>query len=143
MTALRVGVAFCVLVAVGAAAVRVPATLREADAEADKNSALSYADREFAAGNGLVGDQQLLYQARARIARRGTYRVVLGPELRTDSELTRPYAESFARYFLLPRRYDPGARWVLCYGCDRSELGGEPRTVWRNDDGLSLVRVAP
>jgi len=135
----RLSVLACVGVLLGALVVLYPAALREADAEADKNAALSYADREFAGGNSVVADQGGLYQARGRIPPDGTFTVAVGEPVDGWTDLTAPYTPWFARYFLLPRREDTGAPWVLCYACDPAAYPGF-ETVWSGDDGISLLR---
>ena len=124
------------------AAVRLPGTIADLHDQARSSGELSYADREFAGGNGVVLDQEALYQARARIPRNGTYRVETGERLRTDNDLTAPFIANFATYFLLPRLPDDDAEWLLCYGCDLSRYGGRARILWQNDDGISVVRLA-
>jgi len=138
---LRLGVVFCVAVAVVAAALRYPAALGELGDEASRNSALSFADREIAGGNGIVVDQAAMYEARARIPADGSYRFALGDALRTDDPLTRSSVEGYARYFLLPRRPDPDAPWLICYGCDLAQYGPGARVVWQDDANISIVRL--
>ena len=60
----RLAVVACVGIVVSAAVVHYPDALGEADARADGNAAMSYADREFAGGNAVVADQGGLYWAR-------------------------------------------------------------------------------
>ena len=61
------------------------------------------------------------------------YRLLVGPSA--------PNVDHFARYFLMPRRPDPDARWVLCYDCDLSPFGDELHVVWQNDAGIVLGRL--
>ena len=35
------------------------------------------------------------------------------------------------RYFLLPRRTDPGAPWILCFACDRRAYP-DAEAVWED-----------
>jgi hypothetical protein len=135
----RLSVLACVGILLGALVVLYPAAMREAGDEADKNAGLSYADREFAGGNSVVADQGGLYEARGRIPPDGTYTVSVGARVDGWTDLTVPYVPWFARYFLLPRREDPGAPWILCYACDATEHPGFA-TVWSGDDGISLLR---
>jgi hypothetical protein len=139
---LQLGVVFCVVLATAVTAVRLPGTIADLHDAAARNSDLSYADREFAGGNGLVIDQEALYQARALIPPDGSFRVETGDALRNATELTIPYIEGFATYFLMPRHRDDDARWLLCYGCDLSRYGDRARIVWQNDGGISIVRLA-
>jgi hypothetical protein len=53
-----VGVVFLVAAVGIAVVVTYPGLVREADEEADTNSAQAYVDREIAGGNGLVASQQ-------------------------------------------------------------------------------------
>jgi hypothetical protein len=41
----------------------------------------------------------------------------------------------------MPRRRDPRASWVLCYGCDRARLGDGLDVVRENDAGILLGRL--
>lgn len=135
----RLGVIACVGVLLVALAFQYPGALREADAEADENAALSYADREFASGNSVVADQGGLYEARGRIPPDGSYIVSVGEPVDGWTDLTAPFVSSFARYFLLPRRQLDGAPWVLCYACDLGDHPGHA-TVYAGSDGISLLR---
>ena len=87
------------------------------------NAAQNFDDREFAGGNAVVVVNRPLYEARALIREDETYRVIAGPGVDGATELTAPFIDHYARYFLMPRRPSPDARWIICYGCDRSELG--------------------
>ena len=134
----RLGVIACVGVLLVALAFQYPDALRDLDAEADKNAALSYADREFAGGNSVVADQGGLYEARGRIPTDGSYIVSVGPRVEGWTDLTAPIVPWFARYFLLPRRQLDGAPWVLCYACDPGDHPGYA-TVYTGSDGISLL----
>jgi hypothetical protein len=102
-------------------------------ADAREHAALNYDDREFGGGNALGVDKGALTEARGRIPEHGTYRLVVGASATN--------VDHFARYFLMPRRPDPNARWVLCYGCDVSSLGAELHVVWQNDAGVAVGRL--
>jgi hypothetical protein len=41
----------------------------------------------------------------------------------------------------MPRRPDPDAAWVLCYGCGRAGLDNGIHVVWSNDAGITIGRV--
>jgi hypothetical protein len=136
----RLGVMFCVLVALVAAIVRYPSAIREANDTVAHNAALDYGDREIAGGNSVVADQAAMYEARSRIPAGATYRVVTGEKQPSFSDLTIPFVAEFARSFLLPRRPSPTGPWVLCYGCDGSRFpNGE--VVWKDDEGVSIIRL--
>jgi hypothetical protein len=136
----RIGVVFCTLVVLGAAVIRYPAAIGEANDTVAHNAALDYADREIAGGNGVVADQTAMYEARSLIPPGGTYRVVTGIKQPTFSDLTLPYIDSYATYFLLPRRPSRGAPWVLCYGCDAARYPGG-KVVWKDDEGISIIKL--
>lgn len=109
-------------------------------AKAEENAALNYDDREVGGGNSLGVDKAALYEARALIPERGRYRVVTGP--RTPDSLA-PHVAGFVRSFLLPRRLDERAPWVLCYGCDPAALEGRLHVLWRNQAGILIGRLLP
>jgi hypothetical protein len=132
--------ALLLIVSAGVAAVYLVKGLAKLDDTADGNSALSYADREIAGGNSIVIDQEAAYEARALIPPRQTYHVRVGPGLRHATSLTSTYVESWFRYFLMPRRPADDARWIICYGCDRTELGSFDER-WHDDDGISIGRM--
>jgi hypothetical protein len=137
----RVGVVFLVGVAAVAALVRYPAVLRDVDADAARNSALSYTDREIAGGNGLVADQIALYAARALIPKDATFHVAVSTGYKGGDALTVQYVESYYQYFLMPRRPADDAPWVVCYGCDLAQYGSRAEVVWHDDDDISILRI--
>jgi hypothetical protein len=108
---------------------------------ATANSKLSYADREIAGGNGIVVDQNAAYEARAIIPPADRYRVATGTGMRDPTPLTLPFVGWWFQYFLMPRRPGPGARWIICYGCDTSKLGGSYVARWSDHSGISIGRV--
>jgi hypothetical protein len=129
-----VGVAACTVAAAIVAALRLPFAVVDVDRDTAHLSSLSYEDREFAAGNSVIPNQRLLYEARARIPSSGTYRVVTGAG-RIE------FAATFATYFLMPRRRRENARWVLCLGCDARTVAPGTRTVWSDGAGSSLLET--
>jgi hypothetical protein len=139
--AIRVAVVFLVGVASVAALYRYVGVLRDSGRDASRNSALSYADREVAGGNGLVADQAAVYEARARIPEDETYRVVVSPDYQGGSDLTVPYVDSYYRYFLVPRRPAEDAQWLICYGCDLESYGGRAAVVWESSEDISIARL--
>ena len=96
-------------------------------------------DRTLGGGNSVLPDQALMLEARATIPAGEGFRVVVGEPQTGWTDLTATYAETFARYFLLPRRPSPDAPWVLCYACDPARHPGF-ETVWTGSDGISLLR---
>jgi len=137
----RLGVMLCVIVALVVGLVYLVRAVDRLGDDASRNSALNFDDREFSGGNSLVVDKRALYEARARIPEDGVYRIVTGPGVEGATELTEPYIDQFARSFLMPRRPTPDASWILCYGCDVSELGSGVEVVWENGGGIALVRL--
>ena len=138
---IRLGVILLVGAATLAVAVSVPGTLRDAGDDAARNSALSFADREIAGGNGVVADQNAVYEARARIPEDETYHVAVGPDFTGGSDLTVPFVESYYQYFLMPRRPADDAPWIICYGCDLEQYGSRAKVVWEGDAGIAIARI--
>ncbi len=139
----RAGAALCVAVVAVLAVVSFPRALGRLDAKADENAALNYDDREFGGGNALGVDKSLLYEARALIPARASYRLVTGPYLDTSNPLTAPHVGEFARSFLMPRRPQDEARWIICYGCDRRSLGRRFRVLWQEGPAMAVGRLVP
>jgi Ni/Co efflux regulator RcnB len=118
----------------------VKALSKLADATSD-NSSLSFEDREIAGGNSIVVDQRAPYEARALIPVSSRYRVVVGKRLRDETPLTKDYIAAWLRYFLMPRRPARDSHWVICYGCDSSDVGNRYEVVWRDREGISIGRL--
>jgi hypothetical protein len=138
----RAGVVACVGIAVVLGLVYFVRAIDRLDETADANASANYDDREFAGGNSLVVDKRALYQARSLIPEDGTFRVVPGPGVNGATELTEPYIDQFARYFLMPRRPSPDAEWILCYGCDTAALEQPADVVWDNGAGISILKAS-
>lgn len=130
----RLGVAACIAVMVVLGLVYFVRAVDRLGDDASRNAAANYDDREFGGGNTLGVDKTALYEARGWIPEDEAYRVVLGDAV--DANIAQ-----YARYFLMPRRPDPEARWVLCYGCDLAGFGDRLRIVWQNDAGIALGRL--
>lgn len=137
----RAGVILCLGLSIAFGAIYFPRALSDLGDTASNNSALSFSDREVAGGNGIVNDQEAVYQAKAIIPQSARYRVVTGSGLRNPTSLTLAFVDSWYRYFLMPRRPDIGARWIICYGCDASKLGRPYAILWQDDDGISIGRL--
>jgi hypothetical protein len=137
----RLGVVLCVFVATALGLVYLVKAVHRLGDDAVRNAAANFDDREFGGGNSIVVDKRGLYEARALIPEDATYRVVAGPHVEGATELTEDYVDQFARYFLMPRRPAPDARWILCYGCDATELGGGFEVVWDGGQGIVLGTV--
>jgi hypothetical protein len=133
-------VAFCVVVTVAAAAALYPQAFWDAEEAARANASLDYLDREIAGGNSILPDPAIAVEARGRIPAGGTFAVDVGEPQEGWSELATPDAiTTFLRSFLLPRREDPDAPWVLCFACDRA-AHGDAEVVWEDEEGLSILR---
>ena len=77
-----------------------------------------------------------MIEARGRIPADGAFRVALGePPARLDAIHGRPFAETYARYFLLPRPPKPDGQSILCLACDRAEIPAAD-AVWEGAGGL-------
>ncbi len=135
----RLVVAFCVAVVLVALCVRFPAAFHDANEAARANAALDVVDREVGAGNSVFPDQALLVEARGLIPPEASFAVSVGDPQPGWTELTAGSAEPFLRAYLLPRRLDPGARWIICVGCDRGAYPGAD-AVWEGDDGIAILR---
>jgi hypothetical protein len=134
----RVVVAYWLLVVLVALVVRYPEAFRQANQSARANAALDLLDREAGGGNSVIPDQRLLFEARGLIPEDGTFAIALGEPQEGWTDLTAPFAETYLRYFLLPRRVASDSPWVLCFACDRSSYPGAT-FVWEGDDGLSIL----
>ena len=131
-------IAYCVAVLLVAIVVLYPDAFRDANESARANARLDLLDREFGGGNSVIPDQGLLVEARGLIPPDGTFAVAVGERQPEWTDLTATYAETYSRYFLLPRRYAPDAPWILCFACDRGAYPGA-NAVWEGDDGLSIL----
>jgi len=137
----RLGVIGCTVAIAAFGVVYLVRAVDRLDDAARANAAANYDDREFGGGNSLVVDKRPLYEMRARLRTDESYRVATGPGVQGATELTEPFIEQFARYFLMPRRPDPGAAWILCYGCDPAELARPTRSVWDDGAGISILHT--
>jgi hypothetical protein len=137
----RVGVVGCIVIATALGLSYLVRAVDRLDDSASTNAAMNFDDREFGGGNSIVVDKRGLYAARSLIPEDGRYRVATGPGVAGATELTEPYIDQFARYFLMPRRPDPRASWILCYGCDPSSIAGRTETEWDNGAGISILRA--
>ena len=135
------GVVFLVATATIVVVLAYPGLLREAGDEASANSAQAWVDRAVAGGNGIVANQQAVYAARALIPADAAYHVAIASDYTGGDELTQDHLASYFRYFLLPRRPEEVAAWIVCYGCDLAEYGPDAEVLWRGDDDISIVHV--
>lgn len=137
----RLGVVVCVCVTSVLGVVYFVRAFDQLGDAASTNAALNFDDREFAGGNSLVVDKRALYEARSLIPKDASYRVVAGPGVEGATDLTEPYIDQFARYFLMPRRPKPDAPWILCYGCDRAALEQPAQVAWDDGAGISILEA--
>jgi hypothetical protein len=111
----------CIAVVAVLGLTRLDEALGTFDQAADENAARAYLDRVYGDQTNILGSRRVVEDARLTIPETDTYRMVLGPiELGRYNALIAP---DFVRYFLLPRREAPDARWILCFACDVDELG--------------------
>lgn len=114
--------------------------VREFGATAAASDSLDWADREIAWGNGWTLSQESLYAARSLIPSRADYDVLVGPTDRFDDVFTPTFVQDYLHYFLMPRHPREGARWVVCYRCDRPS--GD--VLWDDqDNGIAVIRRRP
>ena len=135
----RLVVVFCIAVTLVALLVRYPDALHDAGETARANAKLDLVDRDVGAGNSVFPDQRLVVEARGLIPPEESFAVAAGDSQAGWTELTAGSAEPFLRYFLLPRRLDPNARWIICVGCDRGVYSGAD-PVWEGENGLAILR---
>ena len=138
----RLGVVLCTAIALGVGLVYFAKAVDRLGDTARTNAAQNYDDREFAGGNAVVVVNRPLYEARALIPEDETYRVVTGPDVVGATELTASFVDHYARYFLMPRRPAPDARWILCYGCDTASLGEGFEVLLEDEAGIIIGRLA-
>jgi hypothetical protein len=96
---------------------------------------------EGASGPGISTAYMLA--AKRTIPAGAKYAVETGPAAPAPTRVTLPWVTTFSRFWLFPSRQVPlgVADWVLCYGCDRSQLP-HGRVVYRENGGvLSIVRI--
>ena len=136
----RLGVVLCTAVSLGFGIVYFGKAVDRLGDTARTNAAQNYDDREFAGGNDIVVDEGALLEARALVPEDETYRVATGPGVEGATELT-DSIEQYARYFLMPRRPADDARWIICYGCDRSQFGDSFDVLWDNGGGIAFGRL--
>ena len=128
-------------VALALVAIEFPQAVNRLGNDAAANAALSYADREIAGGNSVVADQLLAYEASSILPRDASYRVVTGPKLTKQASLPTTSVPGWLRYFLLPRRQEDGANWVVCYGCDPTRFDSPYEPLWSDEYGISVGRL--
>ena len=113
--------------------------LRDAASRTREEHGRSWADREIGGGNGIVVDQTAAFEARARIPPDESFEVIVGKPGPTWDEFVVGSVKTFYKGYLIPRRFEEGAPWVLCYGCDIASLG-DVEVVWQDDEEVSILR---
>lgn len=137
----RFGVVLCTGLAIVVGVVYFAKAVDRLGDAARTNAAQNFDDREFAGGNAVVVANRPLYEARALIREDETYRVVTGPGIQGATELTASFIDHYARYFLMPRRPSPDARWIICYGCDAEALGEGFEVLLDDEAGILVGRL--
>ena len=137
----RLLVVLCLGITLIALAWLYPQAFAGANRTARANAELDYLDREFGGGNSVLPDQTIAIEARARIPEDDAFVVAVGAPREDWSELAVPDAiDTYMRYFLLPRRHDDDAPWVLCFACDPNAYPGS-EAVWADEEsGMAILR---
>lgn len=140
---IRLGVVFCVAVAVGTAAVKVDDVLGYFDVRADTNAAATFEQRAHTYPGWAVSEGRFMEDARLWMPEDARYRVVLGP--RFDAERSWDLTRYLLLWYLLPRRptTSASAEWAFCYGCDEATLGDRFEILSRVPGGPLFGRVSP
>ena len=118
-----------------------PHAFNDANRAARANARLDNIDRALGGGNSVLPAQAIAIEARGRIPAHGTFAVAVGPRQPGWSVLADPASvENYMRYFLLPRKTDPDAPWILCFACDRSAYP-DATPVWEDtEQGLAILK---
>jgi hypothetical protein len=142
--AVAAAVLLCVAVATLGSLERFDQVIGLFDWRADRNSSQSYLELLYA-DEGVVGDRDVIEEARLRMPEDATYRVVVGQDLRAGNRFTPLVIAEYLEYFLLPRRQvgDASAEWALCYGCDPRTLGAGRVRMADGRNGVSFWRLPP
>lgn len=143
MRPIRIGVVLCVVIACALSIARIDQVLGLYDYRADRNASLTYRDRLLGEPFDIVGSQKVVDEASLWMPEDAKYRVLVGPNMRPESTLTRELAPAFLEFLLLPRDQTDSlsAPWVFCYGCDRSELGGRFEVLSDGGNGIVFGRI--
>jgi hypothetical protein len=118
-----------------------PHAFNGANRAARANARLDNIDRALGGGNSVLPAQAIAIEARGRIPTHGTFAVAVGPRQPGWSVLADPASvENYMRYFLLPRKTDPDAPWILCFACDRGAYP-DAQPVWEDtEQGLAILK---
>jgi hypothetical protein len=137
----RLVVLFCLGVMLVSLAWHYPREFADANRAARANARLDHVDRALGGGNSVLPAQAIAIEALGRIPEHDTFTVAAGEPLEGWSELAiPPTLENYMRYFLLPRRTDPDAPWIVCFACDRRAYPNA-QPVWEDQEhGLAILR---
>lgn len=121
-----------------------PHAFADANRAARANARLDNIDRQLGGGNSVLPAQGIAIEARGRIPEHGTFAVAVGPRPPEWSVLAdQASLENYMRYFLLPRKMESVAPWILCFACDRS-VYSNARAVWEDSETkLAILRQSP
>jgi hypothetical protein len=119
----RLGVLVCVAWATMMAALGIAVALEDLQDRAIANERRTMHDRTYPSWH-AVGPTSVLEDARRSMPEDATYQVVVGRN--PPGVYWSVAAGRFLSGFMLPRRQttSESARWVFCYACDISALGG-------------------
>jgi len=121
-----------------------PRAFADANRAARANARLDNIDRQLGGGNSVLPAQGIAIEARGRIPEHGTFSVAVGPRPPEWSVLAdQASLENYMRFFLLPRRMEQTAPWILCFACDRS-VYPDARPIWEDPEAkLAILRRSP
>ena len=126
------------VVALAAAVLELPHSLRLTQSRVAANAGLSLEQRELAAARAYDVNQSLAESAAQVLPRNAVFYVATGDQPGSTA------APPFLAYWLLPRRHtdDPGdAGWIVDFGADPSRLGVKAKVVQDLGGGAEILRV--
>lgn len=126
------------VVALVAAVVELPHSLRSTQKRVAANAGLSLEERELAAARANNVNESLVLSSAQVLPRDAVFYVATGDQPGSTA------APPFFAYWLLPRRHtdDPGkAQWIVDFGGDASRLGLKTRVVDDLGGGAEILRV--
>ena len=126
------------VVALVAAIVELPHSLRSTQKQVAANAGLSLEDRELAAARAYGVNQSLAMAAAQVIPRDAVFYVATGNQPGATA------AQPFFAYWLLPRRQAAtlgDAQWIVDFGGDPSGLGVKAKVVDDLGGGAEILRV--
>jgi hypothetical protein len=139
----------CVSVAAVLLIVHTPRVIRSANGTVRSDAYIvDSTDRTLTSGDMLGVSRTLQVEALAVIPRGAAYVLALPATVAKGARygiapVTYDVTFAWLRYLLLPDRpVEPSeARYVICWGCDRTQWNGHTRWLWRNDQGQAIGRV--